>query len=113
NYIICKFTYTFTMIYATENKRNFKGKKSTAVWLAGEVGMAQPSMSNIINGKSSPSMESLERIAAVLQMEVWELFAGSVQRNNLYGFVEYKNVVYKIDSIKALEKLLLKVKQED
>lgn len=40
-----------------------KEKKVTVVSLAGMIGITQPNMSNIVNGKSTPSLETLERIA--------------------------------------------------
>ena len=43
--------------------------------LAELVGITQPNMSNIANGKTSPSLELLDRIAAALGVTVSELFA--------------------------------------
>lgn len=43
--------------------------------LAELVGITQPNMSNIANGKTSPSLELLERIAVALGVPVPELFA--------------------------------------
>ncbi len=43
--------------------------------LAELVGITQPNMSNIANGKTSPSLDLLERIAAALDVPVPELFA--------------------------------------
>lgn len=43
--------------------------------LAELVGITQPNMSNIANGKTSPSLDLLERIAAALCVSVPELFA--------------------------------------
>lgn len=43
--------------------------------LAELVGSTQPNMSNIANGKTSPSLDLLERIAAALGVPVPELFA--------------------------------------
>lgn len=51
-----------------------KEKKVTAVALAGLIGMTQPNMSNIVNGKSMPSLETLEKIATALCVPVTELF---------------------------------------
>ena len=51
-----------------------KEKKVTVVSLAGMIGIAQPSMSNIVNGKSMPSLETLERIASALEVPITELF---------------------------------------
>lgn len=43
--------------------------------LAELVGITQPNMSNIANGKTSPSLDLLERIAVALGVPVPELFA--------------------------------------
>jgi len=51
-----------------------KEKKVTVVSLAGMIGIAQPSMSNIVNGKSMPSLETLEKIATALEVPFTELF---------------------------------------
>lgn len=51
-----------------------KEKKMTVVSLAGVIGITQPNMSNIVNGKSTPSLETLEKIASALNVPVTELF---------------------------------------
>lgn len=51
-----------------------KEKKVTVVALAGTIGITQPNMSNIVNGKSMPSLETLEKIANALNVPVTELF---------------------------------------
>ncbi|WP_462352943.1 helix-turn-helix domain-containing protein [Alistipes timonensis] len=43
--------------------------------LAELVGITQPNMSNIANGKTSPSLDLLGRIAGALGVSVPELFA--------------------------------------
>ena len=43
--------------------------------LAELAGITQPNMSNIANGKTSPSLDLLERIAGALGVSVPELFA--------------------------------------
>jgi len=55
-------------------KEVLKEKKITVVSLAASVGIAQPSMSNIVNGKATPSLETLERIATVLSIPLTDLF---------------------------------------
>ena len=55
-------------------KEVLKEKKITVVSLANSVGMAQPSMSNIVNGNSTPSLETLDKIADVIGVPVTELF---------------------------------------
>ena len=46
----------------------------TVVSLAGIIGITQPNMSNIVNGKSTPSLETLEKIALALEVPVTDLF---------------------------------------
>lgn len=52
-----------------------KEKKVTVVSLAGMIGITQPNMSNIVNGKSTPSLETLEKIATALDVPMWQLLA--------------------------------------
>lgn len=56
-----------------------KEKKVTAISLAESVGMAQPSMSNIVNGKVMPSVETLERISVALGVHFADIFAQPAQ----------------------------------
>lgn len=51
-------------------KEVIKEKKFTVVALAGAIGITQPNMSNIVNGKSTPSLETLEKIATALGVEI-------------------------------------------
>ena len=55
-------------------KEILKSKNNTAVWLASEIGMTQPNMSNVVNGKVMPSVETLGRIANALQVPITALF---------------------------------------
>ncbi len=42
--------------------------------LANLIGVAQPSMSNIVNEKSMPSIETLQKIADALEVHISDLF---------------------------------------
>ena len=55
-------------------KEVLKEKGFTAVWLASQIEITQPSMSGIMNGKINPSLDTLERIASALNVPVTELF---------------------------------------
>ena len=55
-------------------KNVIKEKRVTAIWLASQIGITQPSMSNILNAKINPSLETLEKVAAALNVPVVELF---------------------------------------
>ena len=55
-------------------KEVLKEKGLTAVWLASQIEITQPNMSNIVSGKSKPSLDTLERIAVALNAPIVELF---------------------------------------
>ena len=55
-------------------KEVLKEKGLTGVWLASQVGITRPNMSNMVSGKSKPSLDTLERIASALNVPVTELF---------------------------------------
>ena len=54
-------------------KEVLKEKKVTALSLAEKIGIAQPSMSNIVNNKVTPSLDTIEKIANALDVPVSEL----------------------------------------
>lgn len=51
-----------------------KSQGVTITKLAELVGITQPNMSNIANGKTTPSLELLERISEALRVSPAELF---------------------------------------
>ena len=55
-------------------KEVLKEKGLTGVWLASQVGITRPNMSNIVSGKSKPSLDTLERIASALNVPITDLF---------------------------------------
>lgn len=50
-------------------------KNITSVWLANNIGVTKATISNLINDKTMPSLETLEKIADALKVPMWELFA--------------------------------------
>lgn len=54
-----------------------KEKGITINALAEAVGVAQPTLSRIINGKQTPALDTLDKIAGALGVEVYELFKPS------------------------------------
>lgn len=85
--------------------KNILKERGTSISaFASIVGITQANMSNIVNGKSSPTLDTLERIATALNVPITELFLSDKQ--DLFGHVEYKGVVYTIKSRSDLENLL-------
>lgn len=82
-----------------------KEKKVTVVSLAGMIGITQPNMSNIVNGKSTPSLETLEKIANALGVDITELFAPSLS-GGIIGVIRIRDTNYNINSVPDLSRLL-------
>ncbi|GHV06157.1 hypothetical protein FACS189416_6550 [Bacteroidia bacterium] len=55
-------------------KEILKGKDVAVKDLAVMINLAAPNVSNLINGKSKPSIEVFERIATALNVPITELF---------------------------------------
>lgn len=53
----------------------------TSAWLAENVGISKVAVSNIITGKSSPSLDNLLKIAEVLNVSITELI-GEEKKDN-------------------------------
>ena len=49
-------------------------------------------------------METLQKIASALNVQVWELFTASTT-GEINGFVEYRGTIYKIQSREDLQQL--------
>lgn len=87
-----------------------KEKKVTVVSLAGMIGITQPNMSNIVNGKSSPSLETLEKIANALGVNITELFIPS-SSVGIIGVIRIGNINYNINSVLELSNLLDRIEK--
>lgn len=55
-------------------KNILKEKGMTNIAIADKVGITRPNMSNIVNGKTKPSLDTLEKIAEALNVHISELF---------------------------------------
>lgn len=55
-------------------KEILKEKKMTTVTLAGKLGITQPNANNMVNGKTTPSLDTLEKVAIALNVPITELF---------------------------------------
>lgn len=79
--------------------------------LAETVGITRANMSNIVNGKSTPSLDTLDRIATALNVDITELFKKNDSGEYVNGYIKVKGTVYEIHSFDDLEKVL-KMKEE-
>lgn len=71
---ICKNIYNLlhNMKYRIKEICDEKGIKVNSI--IGTVGITLPALYNIVNGKMSPKMETLAKIAEALNVPLWQLF---------------------------------------
>jgi transcriptional regulator with XRE-family HTH domain len=82
-------------------KEVIKEKGLTIAEVAEKMGSKQPTLSQQING--NPTIETLQKIADVIGVNVTEFFEPD---SGLYGLVTFKGKIYKIDSSEKLQKLV-------
>jgi transcriptional regulator with XRE-family HTH domain len=87
-------------------------KGVTGKELAEAVGVTPASISNIAQNNSFPKASLLISIADFLNVDVRELFRGKKGSSQPYGFIEFKEKVFKITSANDLEELVNVVKNE-
>lgn len=85
-------------------------KDITRTQIEEATGLKKGYLSDLFNGKCNPTVETLQKIASALKVELWELFTSSTSEGELTGFIEYKGVIYRITSFEDLENIL-KLKQ--
>lgn len=78
------------MNYRIKEICDLKGIKVKSI--IDKVGISLPALYNIVNGKMSPKMETLEKIAEALEVPMWQLFVdpdkiGDNKHNLGSGFV--------------------------
>lgn len=88
-----------------------KEKGKTATFLADSVGITRPNMSNIVNGKTMPSIPTLEKIANALEVPITELFSIQSQAE-LTALVEHRNEFYKAETIEGLKDIVRKIEDK-
>lgn len=98
-------------------KELLKENGITSKELASEFGITENGLSLVINGKRQPRFELLERIANKFNVELYQLFAGSVNGLNgigsgLNGFIEFDGIVHRIQNKEDLENILTLINVE-
>lgn len=64
-------------------------------------GISQPNLSNYINGNISPTLETIDKIAKSLNLDIQDLFPKS--KENIELFAKFKGKSYRITTQDILE----------
>lgn len=86
-----------------------KEKNLTLGDLADKMEIKRESLSRAINGK--PNLETLEKIATALDVQVWELFTTSTSKEELTALVDHRGQLYRASSVQELEKIIEEIKK--
>lgn len=85
-----------------------KEKGITVSQLAEKMGIKQESLSRAING--NPTLETLEKIANALEVDITELFASSPS-GGIIGVIRIGKTNYNINSVPDLSNLLDRIEK--
>ncbi|WP_065218082.1 MULTISPECIES: helix-turn-helix domain-containing protein [Butyricimonas] len=90
---------------STRIKEILQEKKMTVSVLADTIGITRANMSNIVNGKTNPKMETLEKIAKALNVSIIELFA-QVEKTDILGIIRVKDIFHEVKSVEGIVALI-------
>ena len=94
-----------TLIMELRIREILESKDIKVSSLAETVGITRANMSNIVIGKSTPSLETLEKIANALEVDITELFAPS-SSGGIIVVIRIRDTNYNINSVLDLSRLL-------
>lgn len=90
-------------------------KGMSSVSLADIIGVSKVTVSNLINNKTMPSVETLEKIATALNVPMWQLFASPKEvtgDNELTALIQHKKDFYKAVTIEELKKIVTEIEEK-
>lgn len=93
-------------------KEILKEKGMQVSELAILIDLSPQNLSKLINEKSKPSIETFERIAEKLNVELWELFTESTSTMELTALIQHKEDFYKAESLEELKKIVSKIEEK-
>lgn len=88
----------------TRIKEILQEQKMTVSVLADTIGITRANMSNIVNGKTSPKMETLKKIADALKVKLSDLF--EKKESDIIGFLRVHGYLKQVSSLEDLKQLV-------
>lgn len=83
-----------------------KERGATLVALAEKIGISRTSLTLISNAQQKPSLETIEKIANALDVEVWQLFTSSTDSGSFIAMVKDGKDMYSATSLDELKKII-------
>lgn len=83
-----------------------QSKGITQKELADKMGISDISLNKTLRG-DYPQLQTLERIANALEVDIAELFVRNTPDSKINGYVKVKGTLYEVHSFEDLEKLLI------
>lgn len=106
NTFVCRIIKNGTLIMELRVKEIIKNKGLTMQEFADNLGITRDTLTRNING--NPTVETLDKIAKALGVDITELFTAS-KNNIVNGYIEVDSQLYKINSIDDIKKLLSEI----
>lgn len=69
----------------------------TSAKLSELIGVSKVTISNLINNKTAPSLDTLEKIATALEVPMWQLFASPEEVKGKNNVCPYCGMPIKLD----------------
>lgn len=93
-------------------KEILKEKSITLNELADKIGISRVTLSTQINGTAN--IASYERIAAALDVPMWQLFASpeEAKGEELTALIQHKSDYYKATSVDELKKIISQIEEK-
>lgn len=85
-----------------------KGK--TRADIEADTGLKKGYLSDLFNGKCNPTIETIEKVANSIGVEIWELFTDSTSKDELTALINYRGEFYKASTITELETIIQDIK---
>lgn len=74
------------------------------------IGLSKNTISNLINNKTKPSLDTLNKIADKLNVPLWQLFT-EPQISSFSAIINYDGIVRKVTSLRELKNIIAKLKK--
>ncbi len=92
-----------------------KERKLKKTDLSKMLGIKKQNLNSLLR---NPTLESIKKIASILNVEAWELFVSkddiiASENEKLYCIIEYKKKIYKATSIDAIEVILSEIRDSN